>query len=37
MLAGNKPKTKMLSPASDQLKDMHDISSSQHGSDVGFS
>lgn len=36
MLAGNKPKTKMLSPASDQLKDMHDISS-QHGSDVGFS
>ena len=37
VLAGNKPKTKMLSTASDQLKKMHDISSSQHGSDVGFS
>lgn len=37
VLAGNKPKTKMLSTASDQLKKVHDISSSQHGSDVGFS
>jgi len=37
VLAGNKPETKMLSTASDQLKKLQDISSAQHGSDAGFS